>query len=189
MILEDESSGDINQPTEVEVRSQEQVEESQANSTLLESEEVPDEPAEVGETGTEADKVGSEPIDSKEKKRNKRRLARQRRALTVKLSKLSTDPNRQGILGTEASGSRTKEAGPSNPQPSGSADSNAEKRGRSSPGENPGAKRARQEDTRPGPHSFLEATRKDIVLFITPLDPEGNNIRATASDSVYHGEN
>ena len=185
MILEDESSGDTNQPTEVELRSQEQVDEPQANSTLLEPVEEPVEPAEDGETGTETGKVGSEPTDSKERKRIKRRLARQRRALTEKLSKLSTDPNGQGIQGTEASGSRTEEAGPSNPQPSGSADSNAEKRGRSSPGENPGAKRARQEDTRPGPLSFLEATRKDIVLSITPLDPEGNIIRATASDKVF----
>ena len=185
VILEDESSGETNQPTEVELRSQEQIEEPQANSTLLESVEVPDEPAQVGETGTETGKVGPEPTDSKERKRIKRRLARQRRVLTEKLSRLSTDPNRQGILGTEASGSRTKEAGPSNPQPSGSADSTAEKRGRSSPGENPGAKSARQEDTRPGPPSFLEATRKDIVLSIIPLDPEGNIIRATASDRMF----
>ena len=41
VILEDESSGDTNQPTEVELHSQEQVEEPQANSTLLESVEVP----------------------------------------------------------------------------------------------------------------------------------------------------
>ena len=179
MILEDESSGNINQPSEVELRSQEQVEEPQANSTLLEPEDVPVEPAEDGETGTETGKVGSE------RKQIKRRLNRQRKAMTEKLSRLSTDPNGQGSLGTEASGNRNQEAGPSNPQPPGSADSIAEKRGRSSPGENPGAKRLRQEDTRPGPLSFLEATRKDIVLSITPLDLAGNIIRATASDKVF----
>ena len=88
VILEDESSGDTNQSTEVELHSQEQVEEPQANSTLLESVEVPVEPAEDGETGTETGKVGSEPTDSKERKRTKRRLARQRRVLTEKLSRL-----------------------------------------------------------------------------------------------------
>ena len=41
VILEDESSGDTNQSTEVELHSQEQVEEPQANLTLLESVEVP----------------------------------------------------------------------------------------------------------------------------------------------------
>ena len=113
MILEDEPSCDTNQSTEVELHSQEPVEEPQANSTLLESVEVPVEPAQGGEIGTETGKVGSEPTDSKERKWTKRRLARQRRALTEKLSRHSYDPNRQGILGTEASGSRTKETGPS----------------------------------------------------------------------------
>ena len=105
MVLEEESSGNINQPTEVELRSQEQIEEPQANSTLLEPEDVPVEPAKDGETGTETGKVGSD------RKRIKRRLNRQRKVMTEHLSRFSTDSNRQGSLRTETSGNRTNHQG------------------------------------------------------------------------------
>ena len=225
-VLEDEPRGNINQPIEVDLRSQEQMGEPQAHSSLLEPEEVPADSAKVDEAETEP---GKPKLDRMERRRNSRRHYRQRRALARKFSRLSTDQNGQGNLGTGASGNSTEEVEPkptgsvepatkrgrnspvaklnmvqpagsvgtaakcgddspaarsNSTQPPGSA-KQAAKRGRSSPGVQAEPKRPRQEDIPPGPLSFVEATRRDIVLSVTPLDSEGNQSRATTSDRLF----
>jgi len=181
MVLEDEFRGNI------ELRPQEQFEKPQGNSTLLDSAEVPVEPAEDGETGAEAGRGDSEPsqVSREEKKRIMKRARRKRIAMTKKLARLSTNQNGHGSQGTDASSIRTKEAEPSNPQPSGSA-KHAAKRGRGTPGEIPKTKRVRRhEETQPGLSSFAEATRKNLVMSITPLDLDDNPLRATNGDCEY----
>ena len=136
-VLEDEPSGNINQPTEVGVRSQEQIDEPQAHSSLLEPEEVPAESAKVDEAGIEAGKEdfkSSKPqVDSVERRRIRRRQSRQWQALARKFSRLNTDQNGQGNLGTGAAGNRTEEV---EPRPAGSVEP-AAKRGRNSPAAKP----------------------------------------------------
>ena len=142
MVLEDGSRGDIQQ---------EQLEEPQAHSSLLEPAEGSTEPAKANEPA-KADEVDPEAVEAKiNKKRLRRRLSRKRVKLTKKFSELSTGQDGQGNSGSEASGSGTGGAkskpvglepverrGRYSPtaktHPSGSAEP-AGKRGRSSPGE------------------------------------------------------
>ena len=100
--------------------------EPQAHSSLLEPEEVPANSAKVDEAETEP---GKPKLDRMERRRNNRRHYRQRRALARKFSRLSTDQNGQGNLGTGASGNRTEEV---EPKPAGSVEP-AIKRRRNSP--------------------------------------------------------
>ena len=104
--------------------------EPQAHSSLLEPEEVPANSAKVDEAGTEP---GKPKLDRMERRRNNRRHYRQRRALARKFSRLSTDQNGQGNLGTGASGNSTEEV---EPKPTGSVEP-ATKRGRNSPAAKP----------------------------------------------------
>ena len=93
-------------------------------------------------------------------------------------------PNGQGTSGAVAGGSSTQGAKSEGTKP-GKAEPSG-KRGRSSPGDRPESnKRKRQEDPLSGQLSFLEATRKDLVLSITPLDSDGNQTRATAGDKQF----
>ena len=192
MVLEDGSRGDIQQ---------EQLEEPQAHSSLLEPAEGSSEPAKANEPA-KAGEVDPEAVEAKlKKRRNRRHLSRERAKVTKKFSELSTGQDGQGNSGSEASGSGTggakskpvglepvERCGRYSPtaqnQPSGSAEP-AEKRGRSSPGENTESKRKRQEDIPPSRPSFLEATRRDIVLSITPLDSKGDQIGATPRDKAF----
>ena len=160
-------------PTQVE--NPEPLEEPQANSTILELPEGPVEP--TGDTGPSA-------VEKREALRVKRKLKRQRQKLTRRLAKLTTEPNRQGDQGNEASGSRPKEAEPNKQQTPGPALTSAAKRGRSSPGEKSEAKRARKDGAQHGVPTFLEAARKGIVLTIAPMDSDENPVRATVGDRL-----
>ena len=90
MTVENELHGKIDQLPEVD-RPQIELEEPQANSTLLEPVDVTAAPA---DSDTEAEKEGPRPstpkVDMRERKRARRRQYRQRRALTGSLSNLST---------------------------------------------------------------------------------------------------
>ena len=194
MAVEADIEGNIEQSTqdtELDAQNQAPLDEPLANSTVLDPAEEPDEPAMVGETGTAAEfeqvdgpNVNPTVLDKRERQRIRKRLARQRRALTRNLAKLSTNPNGQGNQGSGASGNRNEGAGPSNPQTPGSVKPRV-KRGRDSPGvTKTEVKRARQEQARPGQSSFVEATRKGLVLTITPLDSDGNLIRAIEADRL-----
>ena len=93
------------------------------------------------------------------------------------LSNLSTNPNGEG--------SQETVVGPS--QTPGTAAPTATKREKSSPGETSAPKRPRTgpEGGAPGQHSFTEAASKALFLSIVPLDSEGNEIGATASDRKF----
>ena len=98
MVLEDGSRGEIQQ---------EQLEEPQAHSSLLEPAEGSTEPAKANEPA-KADEVDPEADEAKIKKRRiRRRLSRERVKLTKKFSELSTGQDGQGNSGSEASGSGT----------------------------------------------------------------------------------
>ena len=180
--MEDVTDGNI-------LRSQEQFEEPQGNSTLLEPAEVSVELVEDGNSESPAGRVGPEPAQTKQQKRAaKQRRYRQWKTLTKQLSKLSTNPTGQGNREGSASGSSITDAEPrsANPQPSGRADSIAAKRGRTSPGANPQSKRLRRrEETQPGLSSYANTTRKNLFLSIIPLDLEGSRIGATDSDRLF----
>ena len=157
------------------------MEEPLANSTLLGPIEESAEPALAVEAESEAGKEGSTSsvpqVDPSVRKRIKRRLAKQRKALNKSLSKLSTDPNGQGSQETEAE--------PSTNQPSGYVEPPNAKREKNSPGETSEPKRPRREESHPVKLSFAEATRRDIFVNIVPLDSEGNEIGATAGDKQF----
>ena len=181
LVLENETNGNI-------LRSQEQFEEPQGNSTLLDSAEESVELVEDGDTETLAGREGSKPtqVSKEEKKRIRQRLYRQRKKMTDRLSKLSTDTNGQGNQDSAASGSTIMEAEPRNPQPLRQANSIAAKRGRTSPGENPETKRVRRrEETQLGLSPYLETTQMNLFLSIIPLDSGGNRIRATGGDQKF----
>ena len=97
MVLEDESRGK---------KSQEQLEEPQAHSSLLIPDEGSTELVKTEEVETEAGMARTE------RRRTRRRLAQQRASLTKKFFKLNTGQNGQGNLGPEASGRGTGEQSP-----------------------------------------------------------------------------
>ena len=94
-----------------------------------------------------------------------------------------TSSNGQSTSGAAASGSSIRGAKPKSSKP-GTAEPSG-KRGRDSPVYRPESKKKRQEDPLSGQLSFLEATRKNLVLSITPLDSDGNQTRATAGDKQF----
>ena len=158
------------------INDQIELNEPQANSTLLEPVDAPAIPAPVlaedadAEAGTEGPK-SSEPLESG--KRRRQRLARQRRKLSASLSRLST-----------GDGPQDSEAGPSNTQTPGIGAPNS-KREKTSPGETSKPKRPRREESHPVQPSFAEAARSAIFLNIVPLDSEGKEIGATAGDRKF----
>ena len=166
VVVENETPGQIDHLLEGD-RPQIELEEPQANSTLIEPVDVAAVPAD----NTDAE------IVRRERKRAKRRQYRQRRSLTRSLSNLSTNPNGEG--------SQETVAGPS--QTPGTAVPPAAKREKSSPGETSAPKRPRTgpEGGAPGQHSFKEAASKALFLSIVPLDSEGNDIGATDSDRKF----
>ena len=178
VVVETKSSGNIDQLLGVYRSNQIELEEPQANSTLLDPAEEPAEPAsaEAGEAESEAGKEGPKPsdVDRRERKRAKRRLTRQRKKLTRSLSKLTTDQNGQG-----------SHAEPSTTQPPVTVDPPAAKRGKNSPGETSEAQRPRREESNPVQLSFAEAAKKAIFINFVPLDSRGNEIRATAGDRRF----
>ena len=123
MVVENETPGQIDHLLEGD-RPQIELEEPQANSTLIEPVDVAAVPAD----NTDAE------IVKRERKRAKRRQYRQRRSLTRSLSNLSTNPNGEG--------SQETVAGPS--QTPGTAVPPAAKREKSSPDETSGPKRPRK---------------------------------------------
>ena len=175
LVLEDDQEGNNVRPTE---GVQDEFEEPQANSTILDPVEGTVEPS--GETVPTA----GTSVDKKEKLRLKRKLSRQRRKMTQRLANLSTNPDRQGDQSSAASGSGTQGAEPKTPKTPGTAGATAGKHGRSSPGETPADKRGRKDGDQPGRPSFVEAARKNIVLYITSMDAEENQMRATGGDTT-----
>ena len=185
----DTRQGIIDQLSKADLRTQNELEEPLANSTLLEKADEAAGTATVGETDdsvgtaavglaeTEAGEEGSKPSVKSERKRIKRRRGRNQRALNKSLSKLPTKPNGQG--------NQDPEAEPSNTQPSGIVVPPTGKRGKDSPGEVSESKRPRREESHPVQPSYVEAAGNALVISIVPLISEGNEIRATAGDKQF----
>ena len=136
-------------------RPQGELEEPQANSTLI-------------------DPI----VDKSAAKRAKRSLYRKRKRMYRSLSKLTTNP-------PNGEGNHDPEAGPSGTQPPGSDRPPAAKQGTGSSGETPEPKRPRQGDSPPDRPSYAEASSRAIFISIVPLDSEGNDVRATLGDKHF----